>query len=113
MPKTNPDLGNVGSPSTYPESLSVASFENTHTWSNTIKISDGQNEMTYLASLVSASPLDKLPKEAEIVDVGLGKTEDYEGKEVAGKVALIQRGGITFTEKKDNAQKWCYSCNCL
>lgn len=105
MPKTNPDLGNVGSPSTYPESLSVASFENTHTWSNTIKISDGQNEMTYLASLVSASPLDKLPKEAEIVDVGLGKTEDYEGKEVAGKVALIQRGGITFTEKKDNAQK--------
>ena len=35
----------------------------------------------------------------ELVYVGLGKPEDLVGKSLAGKVALIQRGEITFEEK--------------
>ena len=35
---------------------------------------------------------------------GLGFEEDFEGKDLTGKVALIQRGGITFAEKTTNAK---------
>ncbi|MCC6137874.1 MAG: S8 family serine peptidase [Bdellovibrionaceae bacterium] len=39
----------------------------------------------------------------EIVFVGLGKTTDFENKDLTGKIALIQRGEITFAEKVTNA----------
>ena len=42
--------------------------------------------------------------EDELVYVGLGRVEDYEGVDVEGKIALIQRGEITFLEKMQNAQ---------
>lgn len=38
----------------------------------------------------------------ELVFVGLGKPEDVQGKSLKGKVALIQRGEITFEEKVKN-----------
>lgn len=41
--------------------------------------------------------------EAEVVAVGLGRQEDFSGKQLAGKIALIQRGEIRFTEKVANA----------
>ena len=34
---------------------------------------------------------------------GLGKPEEYTGKDVAGKIAVVNRGDITFREKVDNA----------
>ncbi|HET9141094.1 PA domain-containing protein, partial [Actinophytocola sp.] len=40
-----------------------------------------------------------------LVYVGLGKAEDYPGKDVAGKLALVSRGEITFAEKVANATK--------
>ncbi|WP_134687383.1 M28 family peptidase [Brevibacillus migulae] len=40
---------------------------------------------------------------AELVYVGLGKAEDLEGVDLTGKIALIQRGDITFAEKLANA----------
>lgn len=39
----------------------------------------------------------------EVVFVGLGKADDFAGKDLTGKIALIQRGEITFAEKVDNA----------
>ncbi|MGG0175592.1 S8 family serine peptidase [Gottfriedia acidiceleris] len=39
-----------------------------------------------------------------LVDVGLGAKSDYTGKDVAGKVAFIQRGTYTFDEKVQNAK---------
>ncbi|MFC9600495.1 S8 family serine peptidase [Peribacillus butanolivorans] len=39
-----------------------------------------------------------------IVYAGLGKAADFEGKDVSGKLALIQRGEITFDEKIKNAK---------
>ncbi|USK36698.1 S8 family serine peptidase (plasmid) [Bacillus sp. F19] len=39
-----------------------------------------------------------------IVYAGLGKADDFAGKDVNGKLALIQRGEITFDEKIKNAK---------
>ena len=39
---------------------------------------------------------------AELVDVGLGRPDDIRGKSLAGKIALIQRGGMTFRDKASN-----------
>ncbi|WP_407656697.1 M28 family peptidase [Lysinibacillus yapensis] len=41
---------------------------------------------------------------SEFVDAGLGAPSDFEGKDVSGKIALIQRGSFTFAEKIMNAQ---------
>lgn len=40
-----------------------------------------------------------------LVYVGLGKPEDYVGRDVRGKIALISRGETTFAEKVANASK--------
>lgn len=40
---------------------------------------------------------------AAVVDAGLGRAEDFAGKEVAGKIALLRRGEITLAAKADNA----------
>lgn len=39
----------------------------------------------------------------ELVDAGLGKPEDFAGKDLTGKYALIQRGEIAFADKAKNA----------
>lgn len=41
--------------------------------------------------------------EGELVYVGLGKTEDFEKIDVNGKIAIIQRGTISFADKAINA----------
>ncbi|EJQ46073.1 hypothetical protein IEQ_04123 [Bacillus cereus BAG6X1-2] len=40
-----------------------------------------------------------------IVFAGFGKPADFTGKDLSGKIALIQRGEITFDEKIKNAKK--------
>ncbi|MFD1423805.1 M28 family peptidase [Laceyella tengchongensis] len=42
---------------------------------------------------------------AEVAFAGLGKPEDFAGVDVKGKIALIQRGELTFYEKVQNAAK--------
>ena len=41
----------------------------------------------------------------EIVDCGLGYESDFAGKDLTGKIALIERGVLTFVEKVNNATK--------
>ncbi|MGV9777457.1 PA domain-containing protein [Streptosporangium sp. NPDC003464] len=41
--------------------------------------------------------------EAAVVDAGLGRPEDFAATDVRGKVALVQRGAITFVAKVQNA----------
>lgn len=43
------------------------------------------------------------PRAAELVHVGLGRTEDFADLDLTGKFALIQRGEIYFSEKVKNA----------
>lgn len=106
MHKRNPDLALVGSPSTFPDSFSVASFENTKTFSHSVEtVINGEN-FSYAANVHEGSPKEGFPKDSEYVYVGLGATDaDYEGKDLNGKVALIQRGAATYTEKKNLAIK--------
>ncbi|TCP30995.1 Fn3 domain-containing protein [Scopulibacillus darangshiensis] len=44
-------------------------------------------------------------KDLPIVDIGHGDVSDYKGKDVKGKIALIERGNITLNEKIENAKK--------
>ncbi|MGE8203891.1 S8 family serine peptidase [Heyndrickxia sp. NPDC080065] len=44
-------------------------------------------------------------KSYETVDAGLGRTSDYTGKDVKGKIALVARGDITLAEKVSNAKQ--------
>lgn len=106
MHKRNPDLALVGSPSTFPNSFAVASFENTKTFSNAVEtVINGEN-FSFAAKVHESSPKEGFPKDSEYVYVGLGATDaDYEGKDVSGKVALIQRGAATYTDKKNLAIK--------
>lgn len=43
-------------------------------------------------------------KEYEAVYCNLGYAEDFDGKDLTGKVALVDRGDITFVEKATNAK---------
>ncbi len=40
-----------------------------------------------------------------MVDVGYGKKSDYDGKDLTGKIALIERGELAFDEKIRNAKE--------
>ncbi|MGL5330650.1 MAG: S8 family serine peptidase [Peptostreptococcaceae bacterium] len=44
-------------------------------------------------------------KDLEIVDCGVGQKSDFENKDLKGKVALIQRGELSFNDKLINAQE--------
>ncbi|MFD1138193.1 S8 family serine peptidase [Paenibacillus urinalis] len=67
---------------------------------------DGEGLLTSYGSLMTFSPdLSTLDGETiEVVYAGLGTTDETEAVDLTGKVALIQRGSISFTEKSVNAQ---------
>lgn len=44
-------------------------------------------------------------KSYEVVNVGLGKGSDYSGKDVKGKIALVERGEFALAEKVSNAKQ--------
>ena len=102
---SNPDTGTVGSPGTYPGTLSVGSISGTKTpyilFNKTIIYFDEANdgaaqEKNFFATLLG----DAESKEIEYVIIpGAGRTADYAGLDVKGKVALVRRGENTFEEK--------------
>lgn len=100
----NQDYGLTGSPSVSPGSLGVASFENTEivasAFSYLVDDEVAGSALFLLANDVAA------PKgvEFEVMAAGLGKPEDFEGKDFEGKFALVSRGEIGFVEKGKNAQ---------
>lgn len=101
----SPNVGIVGAPSTYPASLSVASIENTHMICDYFEL-DGE-VYNYSDTSESSSTLfttlgSKLP--LQYVDCGCGSAEEIAAVDVSGKIALIQRGGLAFTEKQANAK---------
>jgi len=49
--------------------------------------------------------IEKLTDSYQLVDVGLGKPENYIGKDLSGKIAFIKRGEISFSDKALNAIK--------
>ena len=104
---SNPDTGLVGSPGTLVGGTTVASAEN-----NVLKINyftvgdtkipynDVNNAYGYSTGIAGTFGGQTL----EYVMVpGTGAPEDYEGLDVTGKVAVVQRGTLAFTEKQTNA----------
>ena len=99
----NPDIGLVGSPSLNKDSISVASMENTHSQVNYIAYGEGKKAPYALAGSIELAG--RFDGPVEFLDAAFGNPADFEGKDFTGKIALISRGSIAFTEKIENAEK--------
>ncbi|WP_053072039.1 S8 family serine peptidase [Ornithinibacillus contaminans] len=101
---SNPDYGVSGSPGVSYDSLQVASFENTYMTVDALEYSVAGGEGV-TAGFMSASQTAPEPgATVELVEAGLGAPEDFEGKDLEGKYALVQRGVLDFVTKAVNAQ---------
>ncbi len=109
---SNPDNGTVGSPSTYKGALSVASVNG----AKTPYMLFGETIIYYIESTDRVSEekefvADLLPEgmnEAEydfVTIPGAGRSADYTGIEVEGKIVLVSRGSTTFEEKAQVAEQ--------
>lgn len=99
------DTGVVGSPGIAKESLQVASYENTNIMLFNVEYTSTSGNGSYTYEVNNLNPAEVFKSEFELVDCGLGQETDFKGKDVNGKIALVQRGGLTFGEKEVNAQK--------
>ena len=104
----NPDYGLVGNPSTVEDSISVASINNKIITTEVFEVKglEGNAEVDNGKFDYSKSATDtdfEKGKEYEYVSVGLGKEDDFKDLDLTGKLALIQRGEIPFSEKIANA----------
>ena len=105
-----PDNAIVASPSTLGASLSVASVDNAKSTSYYMLL--GEEKLAYNNASNSSTNeaydiLDTLDgKTLEYVMVpGLGEEKDFEGLDLTGKIAVVQRGTINFGAKAENASK--------
>ena len=119
----DPDNSVVAAPSVYPANLSIASVEGQEVYANYVLLggekityTDSQTSFLGLDSYVSLLKIygdvsDDLAAPYDYVMVpGYGADSDYEGIDVTGKIAVVQRGGtdengepITFVTKIQNA----------
>lgn len=107
---SNPDTGTVGSPSTYDGVLSVGSISGAETpyirYNKSIIYFDeandnAGNQKDFFDMILG----DKDSMEMEFVLIpGVGRSADYTGIDVTGKIALVRRGSNTFEEKAIIAQ---------
>ncbi|HEM4567403.1 TPA: S8 family serine peptidase [Streptococcus suis] len=104
-----PDYGLVGAPSIARDAISVASYNNTTVGSKVINIIGLENnaDLNYGKSSFDNPEKSPVPfeigKEYEYVYAGIGQASDFDGLDLTGKLALIKRGTITFSEKIANA----------
>lgn len=97
---SDPDMGVVGSASTYPYTTSVASVDNAYVYN--FVLTAGGRDITMTNKGIA---MNTIAGDYEYVVVpGVGEAADFEGLDVNGKVALIQRGAINFTSKILNAE---------
>ncbi len=105
MSKTsNPDIGLVGTPSTLFQALSVASVNNDKT--AMLYFTVGDTKIGYSDTGVNTQLIRLAGQELEYVMIeGYGEAADFEGLDLTGKVAVVERGGeVAFTAKQANAQ---------
>lgn len=63
-----------------------------------LKITGGSDEF-FMDTFDKSQGIENLTDSYELVEVGLGYQTDYEGKDLAGRIAFIKRGDISFAEK--------------
>lgn len=107
------DFGTVNSPGSIESFISVASAENTHKYNDTLVHVDKDGKITRIEYTDTNAQFDIIKttftrnfdsQVLEYVSVpGLGEIADYKKINVTGKIALIERGVITFAQKIQNA----------
>lgn len=108
---SNPDTGTVGSPATYESTMAVASISGTKTpylkYNDTIiyfleSTNGASEERDFVEGLLGT----ETTRDYEYVVIpGAGRTADYTGIDVTGKLVLVRRGSNTFEEKAIIAQQ--------
>ncbi len=105
---SNPDIGTVGSPSTYPAAISIASIDGTKT--PYILNKDGDiiyfveasdsagEEKKFFDDLLGEGNTSTVSLDYVLIP-GVGNMSNYNGIDVKGKIALVRRGSNTFEEK--------------
>jgi len=102
-----PDYSAAGTPSGFEKTTAVASCNNSNVWNEYVALVSPDDDVfkTYTAHkdnpIKDAFTLDEY---LEYVDCNLGYAEDFEGKDLSGKIAVVKRGVLSFTEKADNAK---------
>ncbi len=108
---SNPDTGTVGSPSTYEGVMSVASIAGDETpyllYGDKIvyfteSVNGAAEENKFCDILLGDN--DSITIEYVLIP-GVGRSADYTGLDVSGKIALVRRGSNTFEEKAIIAQE--------
>lgn len=100
LPKADaPDYGLVGTPSVAPDSLAVASINNTHVKQSFAILADGTK---FGFKLSGSNPL-IYNKPIELVNCNYGLEADFADKNLTGKFALIERGNANFKDMATRA----------
>jgi minor extracellular serine protease Vpr len=107
---SGPNRGTIGTPSTSRLGIAVGNTTNPESMHNgevTISIGDYQysEQLELMATTFNQDVAQQLDDEYEIVAIpGVGNIADYQGIDVTGKIALIERGSIAFVDKIANAK---------
>ena len=104
-------MNEVGSPGSYEASFTVASADNRGYTGTPLKAGDLEirfdepaSDNESIISLDTSSDHSGTEYDYVFLD-GLGLEEDYEGIDVSGKIVILSRGAIPFTEKHLRAQE--------
>ncbi|SHM79935.1 Fn3-like domain-containing protein [Ruminococcus flavefaciens] len=102
---SSPDTHTIGEPSAFKESLCVASANNSFRRDPCFLIEGLDDEIPFTEGQ-NCTLSDYLNDGVyEYVYCGIGMPEDFEGKDVEGKIALIDRGTLSFWEKAYAAEQ--------
>ena len=107
----DPANGVVSSPATFIGATVVASLENNTTAAEIMTATDGEREEifvfgdngTYFTYYLGGYADGQNHEYDYVMVPGLGTPEDFAKVDVAGKIAVVQRGEIAFTDKQINA----------
>lgn len=105
------DTETVGDPGLSKDSLCVASYENSDLTVSIMDYTTAAGETGTVAyAPAMGSPENTLNTPHSIVDCGIGEDDengnDFANVDVAGKIALIKRGTLSFSDKVKNAEKY-------
>lgn len=101
----NPDYGLTATPAAYTASLGVASADNVKIFTQYVESNGLMTNFADTAENTSDMIFERFKGQDLQYEVvpGTGAPSDYEGIDVRGKIALVERGVISFSDKIVNA----------
>ncbi|WP_107842137.1 S8 family serine peptidase, partial [Metasolibacillus meyeri] len=105
---SGPNRGTMGTPSTAPLGIAVGNSTKPELQTDvSVGITVGNEVKSEKLTLITLTDnvTEQLTGKFDLVNIpGFGRSGDFDGEDVAGKIALIARGEINFTEKVANAK---------